>query len=588
MPVSARALVALVASAAISAAAAARPRDHDYGPDYVDYEPRVEDKSNARESRAARGGARSSPLGDDRNARAPSSAPGAFAPSTAPSPGPSSDDASAFAPDPAPAPTPAPVDEASLRAFEAERARVASAPVVRRYAAATMRSMDDSEYRPGDWLLGRATYFDAPASWKRAFAPHAFGDLHGNGCGFVNKHEGLESNADFPFPLDAVAAVADFDSRLFEGACGSCFEIRCVTGPVLWSYDQDDRVRYTDPPGFFERAPNATDTTGRAVPKRNAESFDGVEAEYARCWNTSRSLFVTIVDKCPCEYFYEQRVCCGPMPHFDLSYYAHEKLAHPIQGKIMIQFRPVACGSRAPVDARLGAAARMETRAVGSEDGVLSRADRSGQRVARVGGSRKDGSRKDERRRPVVVFENGPAPGWLLSAYGDRFLTVFARGRGVGGGNATCVTVRPGGRLLARCERCEDRLKPFAGNDGRVVTFWINVTKPHARDSRIEASSAPPPQPCVDMTLSLSPPLYLGVSKTGAFDFRVGAAPEELACGTKTRFFYCAGRVVVPLAALPCGGAAAEDANSVYVELGRGAEGEHEICLDDMRIESIG
>ena len=44
----------------------------------------------------------------------------------------------------------------------------------------------------------------------------------------------------------------------------------------------------------------------------------------------------------------------------------------------------------------------------------------------------------------------------------------------------------------------------------------------------------------------------------------------------------------MPLAALPCGGGAAEDANSVYVELGRGAEGEHEICLDDMRVESIG
>ena len=44
----------------------------------------------------------------------------------------------------------------------------------------------------------------------------------------------------------------------------------------------------------------------------------------------------------------------------------------------------------------------------------------------------------------------------------------------------------------------------------------------------------------------------------------------------------------MPLDAMPCGGAAAENANSVYVELGRGAEGEHEICLDDMRVESIG
>jgi hypothetical protein len=333
--------------------------------------------------------------------------------------------------------------------------------------------MDDPEYRPGDWLLGRATYFDAPDAWKRTFAPHVFGDLHGNGCGFVNKHEGVETNDDFPFPKDAVAAVADFDARLFEGACGSCFEIKCVTGPVLWSYDQNDRVVYTDPPGFYERAPNAPDTFGRVVPRRNAESFDGVDAEYARCWNESRSLFVTVVDKCPCEYFYEQTVCCGPMPHFDLSYYAHETLAHPIQGKMMIKFRPVSCRSQTPVDARLGAAARMDTRAVSSEDGVLSRADAAGQRVARF-----SGKNDESQRRRVAVFAGGPAPGWLLSAYGDRFVTVFARGRGVDGGNATCFTIRPGGRLLARCERCEETLKPFAGNDGRVVTFWINVTKP--------------------------------------------------------------------------------------------------------------
>jgi hypothetical protein len=188
----------------------------------------------------------------------------------------------------------------------------------------------------------------------------------------------------------------------------------------------------------------------------------------------------------------------------------------------------------------------------------------------------------------VAVFAGGPAPGWLLSAYGDRFVTVFARGRGVDGGNATCFTIRPGGRLLARCERCEETLKPFAGNDGRVVTFWINVTKPVGAFGFPEENTFAPRQPCVDLTLSRSPPLYLGVATTGAFNFTRGTAPAELACGTKARFFYCAGRVVVPLAAMPCGGAAAENANSVYVELGRCADGEHEICLDDMRVESIG
>ena len=165
-------------------------------------------------------------------------------------------------------------------------------------------------------------------------------------------------------------------------------------------------------------------------------------------------------------------------------------------------------------------------------------------------------------------------------------MTLFAPGRGVDGRNATCFTVRPGGRLLARCERCEERLKPFAGNDGRAVTFWVNVTKPAA--PRDATASITQTQPCVDTTSSEGPPLYLGIATTGAFDFQVGATPIERACGTKKRFSYCSNRVVVPLEALLCGGAAAENANSVFVELGQGAEGEHEICLDDMRIESIG
>ena len=63
---------------------------------------------------------------------------------------------------------------------------------------------------------------DAPESWKKTFAPHLFGDLYGNGCGFLNKSPERRNvnrnNDNFPFPLDAVAAVADFDVRLIEGA----------------------------------------------------------------------------------------------------------------------------------------------------------------------------------------------------------------------------------------------------------------------------------------------------------------------------------------------------------------------------------
>ena len=118
---------------------------------------------------------------------------------------------------PLPPPPPAPEEEETRR----ERERIASLPIVQSYDKATMLSMDDPEYQPGDWLLGRGTYFDAPDSWKETFAPHLFGDLYGNGCGFLNKSPERrnvnKNNDDFPFPLDAVAAVTDFDLRLIEG-----------------------------------------------------------------------------------------------------------------------------------------------------------------------------------------------------------------------------------------------------------------------------------------------------------------------------------------------------------------------------------
>ena len=70
------------------------------------------------------------------------------------------------------------------------------------------------------------------------------------------------------------------------------------------------------------RAPNASEPLPPGVD----------EFEYTRCWDETESVFVKIVDVCPCRYSWgTQRVCCGPVPHFDLSFWAHEKLAHPIQ-----------------------------------------------------------------------------------------------------------------------------------------------------------------------------------------------------------------------------------------------------------------
>ena len=243
-------------------------------------------------------------------------------------------------------------------------------PQVLKYPPEKLASVDDPSYRPGDWLIGRSTYFDAPASWKAKFAPHLFGDLHGNGCGsFTNKGPGLESNDNFTLPLDQAAAIADFDPRFYEGACGTCFEIGCITGPILDVATPENQTKLpleaggsTSGRSFYDVDQNALDSYNRTVPGENVlvDPVSGVEWEYTRCWNESRTIYVTIVDVCPCQYSWgTQSICCGPVPHFDLSYWAHEHLAHPTQGKMMLRFRPVNCDTKEPVDARRGASARM-------------------------------------------------------------------------------------------------------------------------------------------------------------------------------------------------------------------------------------
>lgn len=548
-----------------------------------------------------------------------------------PQPPPSSPDEPSSPPPP---PLPPPHMPQQNTENEKEAEDIASLPIVRKYDEFVMRSMDDEAYTPGDWLLGRATYFDAPETWKQTFNPHKFGDLYGNGCGYIDKSPGIESNQNFPYAFDAVAAVADFDPRLYEGACGSCFEIKCVTGPVLSSYDQNDKIEYVDVTkfgGFYEQAPGALDTFGRAVPKRNAETFGGVdddsdtaelpyEAEYARCWNESNSIFVKIVDKCPCSYFYEQTICCGPIPHFDLSYWAHEKLLHPVQGKAMIRFRPVTCDDKVPVDARLGAAARMNTNTLSIPQIDLSKADLAGQRVARFGGSAEQKviqeSNSTDENRTVFVFSNGPAPGWLISAYGDRYVTLFTPDMGMSRisenttttnvtldtyptTNATCALIKPGGRLLVRCEACEQFLKPFGGNDARVVSFFVRVGAYVAVDSNVTDKnvwqSSINTTGCENSTrvpnnASINSPLYLGVSNTGAYDFVKQSAPNEKPCGVKTFVEHdgaCGVRVVVSLKQrVKCFGRAAERANSVFLELGNANEKEHAVCVDDMFVAS--
>ena len=75
------------------------------------------------------------------------------------------------------------------------------------------------------------------------------------------------------------------------------------------------------------------DTRGRPVPGNPAEK-DG--HQWVRCWNES-SVVVKIVDNCPAvqwkvNHAEPQMWCSADVYHIDLSYWAFEKLAHPVYG----------------------------------------------------------------------------------------------------------------------------------------------------------------------------------------------------------------------------------------------------------------
>lgn len=90
------------------------------------------------------------------------------------------------------------------------------------------------------------------------------------------------------------------------------------------------------------------DTQGRAWPGNPAEARGLMEVQCS----SSESIVVRIADSCPCQQklpsgTVTQTWCCGDQWHMDLSFWAFERLAHPVYGATMIDFRPVDCGSKA-------------------------------------------------------------------------------------------------------------------------------------------------------------------------------------------------------------------------------------------------
>ena len=160
-----------------------------------------------------------------------------------------------------------------------------------------------------------------------------------------------------------------------------------------------------------------------------------VKLTSAQCWNESNAIFVRTIDICPCRRPSEQggynRACCMTAPHLDLSYWAFEKLAHPLFGDMTIQFRPVDCETRQPLSA--------STAANATSGGVLGGAT-------------------------SLVYDGDFVRGWAFNSFKVDWANLTLPAGGMAAGlsgssnrNATCVQISGAGGLIGfYCARCRD------------------------------------------------------------------------------------------------------------------------------------
>jgi cullin-associated NEDD8-dissociated protein 1 len=348
--------------------------------------------------------------------------------------------------------------------------------------------------------------FGAPNAFAKRYDPTrgdgSFGVLEYGACGYTDLLRDGKSVAP-SFPRSEFAAVADVSPEHL-GGCGRCYEVRCKNTdekggtPVLNNEGQpislrtvgdatshNQSVRYFE--GDFGRPvledidPTVRDSQNRPFPGNSASASNGMRV---KCFPGAPSVRVRLADSCPCRQVLKagdptaksdgevrrQQWCCGGsgvstvdsdkpfegLTHFDLSYDAFEKLAHPVYGVQMIEFRPVDCDSGKPLPSRV-----------------------ANQPVPYVD-------------RRTIYGDTGIRPGWLWFPYSKNRAELIRKGAfPAGAGNkeaaaATCVELTRGGGLTFECRDCGGRLglQPFSpatygpgggGAGGRrdAVVFWL-------------------------------------------------------------------------------------------------------------------
>lgn len=359
------------------------------------------------------------------------------------------------------------------------------------------------------WHRGRATYFGASPelveTFERVRGAGSYGDLHYGSCGMYRKpqvsfvfflvwwwreREKEEKNftprrdlkqklqgvhtirpQDLPFDQTYAAAAADANPD-FPGSCGRCYEVGCVPGVVPKDY-HDDKGSMT-PFKTYEHFympkvdQNLHDSRGRKW-LGNPWEKDGLQG--ALCWG-NETTWVRIVDSCPPNPLSPWCKADSTVFHFDMSFWAFEKLAHPLYGVMPIRFRPVDCDTKRPlvVDSK-------------SPDNPTTAPDPATATTALTPGF----ISKD------LVYEKGLRPGWTMFTWlnGYQLLSVHGAAEAPTSPpkrkeSPACASLLPGGGMRFACRGCQAKgYQPFL--NATYVSFKVK-----ADNAVIKFPSSPP------------------------------------------------------------------------------------------------
>lgn len=127
------------------------------------------------------------------------------------------------------------------------------------------------------------------------------------------------------------------------------------------------------------------------------------------------------------------RWCSSDIYHIDLSYWAFEKLAHPLYGVMNVDFRPVDCYDHTPLPLTPGHISR-------------------------------------------TIYSNTPEPGWAFNTFKPAEQSIMKAGAAHDGGAGACASVLPSGGVSWTCRRCTDGgYQPF--NGASAISFWAKPVK---------------------------------------------------------------------------------------------------------------